>query len=400
MIPEEKLRILELLGEGLDNGTSADAGGIMHAPVTDYTCPDMLAQEQQVFFKETPLLLGMSVDLPEPGSYMTTNETGVPILMTRDGDGVFHAFFNVCRHRGVQVVPEGRGKQDRFSCPFHAWTYKNSGELLAITREQSFGCIDKSKQGLVELPAEEKYGMLWVLPTPGKTFDVDDVLGGLGPEMDSWAFNDIEYSEHQVLKADINWKLAIDTFGENYHFNILHKNTLANDIVGNLQTHDIYDRNYRMVFASKHGFQNLRDQPKEAWQYHYRWSVLNVYFLYPNTIFLIDPVGVDLLRMYPDENNPGKSRTHHSAYYGREQLDYLKDAAEKSGNNEPMKSKFVDFNKVIVDEDYMAAASTQISAKSGAQTHFTFGRNEPALHHYHNTHRLGLGLEPLPLEDA
>ena len=50
---------------------------------------------------------------------------------------------------------------------------------------------------------------------------------------------------------------------------------------------------------------------------------------------------------------------------------------------------------MIQQEDYVAAASSHAGARSGALTHFTFGRNEPALHHYHQTYREALNLPPL-----
>ena len=53
------------------------------------------------------------------------------------------------------------------------------------------------------------------------------------------------------------------------------------------------------------------------------------------------------------------------------------------------------FAEVIRDEDYVAAASSHIGAMSGAQDYLIFGRNEPALHHYHNTYRKALGLPAL-----
>lgn len=399
MQKEEQLRILDELQTGIDNGVSHDAGGIMKAPVSDFTSTELLAQEQQVFFKESPIFMGLSTDLPGPNSYRVTSETGVSILMTRDGDGQFHAFLNVCRHRGVQVVPEGRGTRNRFSCPFHAWTYANSGKLIAVNREEKFGCIDKDQHGLVELPAQEKHGMLWVRPSPGEGFEIDDLLGGLAPEMASWDFSDNDFSEEQTIHADVNWKLAIDTFGENYHFDVLHKDTLAPEIHGNLQTHDVYDKNYRMAFATRGGFKYVHDNALPRDQWPYRYITLNVYFIYPNVILLIDGAGVDVLRMYPDENNPAKSRTHHSYYIHPDIRERLRQQAE-ARNNEEKESRFPGFNHVIIDEDYAMAASTQVGALSGAQTHYTFGRNEPALHHYHNSHRLGLGLPLLELVDA
>jgi len=56
------------------------------------------------------------------------------------------------------------------------------------------------------------------------------------------------------------------------------------------------------------------------------------------------------------------------------------------------------FADVIQAEDYWAAASSHQGALSGAQEHVLFGRNEPALHHYHNTYREALGIPPLLLE--
>ena len=124
----ERQRLLRMLKDGIETGKTADAGGVVRSPVKDFTCPDLLAQEQRIFFRETPLLMGLSSDLPVAGSYWADSETGLPILMTRGEDGEFHAFANVCRHRGMQVVPDGRGEQVRFSCPIidlHLYDMKN-----------------------------------------------------------------------------------------------------------------------------------------------------------------------------------------------------------------------------------------------------------------------------------
>ena len=62
---------------------------------------------------------------------------------------------------------------------------------------------------------------------------------------------------------------------------------------------------------------------------------------------------------------------------------------------EGMSERLARFSEIIRDEDYVAAASSHIGAESGALTHFVFGRNEPALHHYHNTYNEFLGLPSL-----
>lgn len=43
-------------------------------------------------------------DLQEPGSYITGNYLGEPFVITRDENNELHAFYNVCRHHGAQLL--------------------------------------------------------------------------------------------------------------------------------------------------------------------------------------------------------------------------------------------------------------------------------------------------------
>ena len=381
---EEQQRLLGILKEGFDNGGGEIHGdGVVRSPLEDFTCPRLLADEKRVFFRETPLFMGLAGDLPKPGTYWADSQTGTPILMTRDEAGRFRAFANTCRHRGAQVVPDGHGRRTRFSCPFHAWTYGARGDLVAVNREQRFGAIDKSGFGLIELPAAERHGMLWVRPTPGDAIDVDAMIEGLADDMANWDLPAHSYAASQTIHADVNWKLAIDTFGENYHFDVLHRNTLAADIRGNLQTHDVFGRNYRMVFALVKRFEELGDATPNLDEWPFRSMTLCVYFVYPNTIFLVDQGSLDVVRIFPDGDSPRRSRTAHSFY--------LTEKARHAFAGYRFEERFVGFNAVVEREDYAMAASTQRCADAGIQSHVLFGRNEPALLHYHNVHREALG---------
>ena len=117
---DEQVRLIKQLCAHLDAGTTVDAGGLRLQPTSVYTDPELAELEQVEFFRSTPQCMGMSKDLPGPGSFLTSNELGVPILATRDDDGVLRAFLNSCRHRGALVENEERGTRRRFTCPFHA----------------------------------------------------------------------------------------------------------------------------------------------------------------------------------------------------------------------------------------------------------------------------------------
>ena len=398
MRAEERSRLLAILKAGFEDGGAVQGEAVARSPLADFTCPRLAAEERRVFFRETPLLMGLSCELPAPGSYWADSASGMPILMTRDDAGAFRAFVNSCRHRGAQVVADGRGLRQRFSCPFHAWTYDARGRLASVYREERFGPVDKREHGLIELPAAERYGMLWVRPTPGPPVDVDAALGGLVDDMRHWNLPAHSYAASQVLRANVNWKLAIDTFGENYHFDVLHRESLASEIRGNLQTHDVFGLNYRMVFASVRPFQELIEARPDVREWPFRRATLSVYFIYPNTIFLVDAFATDVLRMFPDSADPadpGRSLTAQSYYVPPEVTAYLEEHDKPTPDYE---ERFIGFNSVVLDEDYKMAETVQRTANAGVLEHTLFGRNEPALLHYHNAHRQGLGrplLQPL-----
>ena len=106
MKPEVQIEVLRELMDQLDRGVNADAGGIRAFPASAYTCPDIAKKEWDILFRGHPQMIGMSGDLPEPGSFITNSDLGVPILATRDKSGKFRAFLNACRHRGQKARTE------------------------------------------------------------------------------------------------------------------------------------------------------------------------------------------------------------------------------------------------------------------------------------------------------
>ena len=387
---DEQIRLLKLLMNHLDNDTTVDAGGMRENPAWVYTSQEHADKEWEAFFRAHPQVVGMSGELPENGSFRTIHDFGVPLLITRDEAGRFRAFANVCRHRSTIVESEPCGKKRNFSCPFHAWTYSSSGELVGVPKPSHFGEVDKSKLGLIEYPAEEKYGLLWVHPVRGARLDVDELLGGLAPEFASWSWSEMVHVGDDTFDMPLNWKLAIDTFGETYHFSSLHKNSLAVNFHGNVQGYDTFDRNHRMTLCTR-GIDELREKPESEW--HITQGAFPVYYLFPNIQINVGQHNVILVRVYPDPKNPGHSISRIS-FMARPHL------AEVPEFRQRMADGMRFFASVIRDEDYQAAASSWVGAAAGVDEVFRFGRNEPALHHYHNTYREALGMELLPLLPA
>lgn len=380
-----QVEVLRELLSQLDAGVNADAGGVMSCPASTYTCPDLAAREWETFFRGHPQVVGMSGDLPEPGDFITTDDLGIPILVTREKGGAVRAFLNSCRHRGPMVETARRGRKSRFSCPFHGWTYDNSGALIGVPQEDQFGQVDKSCLGLIELPAAEKFGFVLVHPDPKGVIDTDRIFQGIADDLESWDFGRYVLAHEQTLDMKLNWKLATDTFGETYHFKRLHKDTLANNFHGDVLSYRSYERNHRMILCLK-GIDELRGQPESAWRIEQ--GGFPVYFLFPNVEINVGDGRVALVRVYPDPKNPGRSISRVSYYFRREVLEANPGFAQFFAEG---------FTAIVAAEDYATGETTQRALASGLQDQLLFGRNEPPLHHYHNTFRRELGMEPLPV---
>lgn len=389
----DQITLTKTLLSRLDSGTNVDAGGIRKNPTSVYRDRDLAAREREDFFTNHTQMIGLSGDLPDNNSFITVDDLSVPILATRDNDGVFRAFLNICRHRGVVLESEPRGSTRRFSCMFHNWTYDTGGALVGLPKQDHFGDVDTDCLGLIELPSAERFGMLFVHPQVDGVIDVGALLGEeLSAELQSWNLDELRWVDSDTYDTGCNWKLAMDTFGETYHFDVLHKDTLAAGLHGNVQCYDTFGRNHRMVLCRR-DIDEMRLLPEDEW--NITVAGIPVYWLFPNVQLIMGPQHLQLVRAYPDPDDPAR-HVSQVAFYVRDHVfeqnqDELAEMLQYMGRR---------FAEVIRDEDYVASASQQRSASSGAMEHVVFGRNEPALHHYHNTYRAALGMDLLPLHDS
>ncbi len=374
MLRQEQIEQAKKLFSYLDTQTTAMAENVYRNEVSDYTCPQQLARERELFFRRGPLNIGLSCLLPSPGDFMTHDYSGVPILLVRQEDSSLRAFLNVCRHRGARVA-EGCGNgARRFTCPYHAWTYGADGKLAARPDERSFAEIDKAERGLRELPVAEKHGMIWLSPTPGATFDIDAELGGLERDLGAYGLASYHHYETRVLERSINWKIVIDTFLESYHLRALHKETVDPILHSNLGTFDPFGRNLRMIIARR-TLGKLREKPEAEWNLIPYTAIVCV--LFPNTVFIMQGDHLETWHVYPSGADPDRSTMYVSLYTPE------KAVTEKARRHW---DRNMDLLLATVEkEDFPLSEGIQRGFYSGAQDEVLFGRNEPCLHHFHRS---------------
>jgi carnitine monooxygenase subunit len=346
----------------------------------DYTSQERHERDWAMLMS-SPQLVGYVSELPRPGSYCTKTVMGRSVLLTRTSDGSVKAFDNVCLHRQSPVV-SGCGVAKRFTCPYHAWTYDNTGRLVALPGREGFPEMTMNSDGLTELPATEFAGFLWIAMDPGTTLDVAAHLGPLAEELDSWGIGRWAPLGEKVLDSPINWKLAIDTFAENYHFATVHEQTFATIARSNCTVFDAYGPHHRLIFPLN-TILDLDNIPEDKWVPFN--SMVVIYAIFPNIVLSVTIANGELFRVYPGDR-PGRSITVHQ---NSTPLD-LSDESTAAG----AQAVFEYAHATVRDEDYRLVAGLQANLESGAREQLLFGRNEPGLQHRHITWQQALKDEP------
>ncbi len=104
-----------------------------------YTDPRVFADELARIWYRTWVYVGHESEVPEPGDYVRKTLGLQDVIMTRGNDGAVHLLLNRCAHRANLVCEAERGHARSFRCPYHGWTYKNTGELIGFPFNQGYG---------------------------------------------------------------------------------------------------------------------------------------------------------------------------------------------------------------------------------------------------------------------
>jgi benzoate/toluate 1,2-dioxygenase subunit alpha len=193
-----------------------------------YTDPEIFALEMRHIFGRTWVYLGHESEVANTGDYKTAYIGTQPVILTRDENGEIRVLVNRCSHRGSIVCREEKGNSNFFRCPYHGWTYKNTGDLVGVPRRKRYPeDFDLSELNLHQVPRVESYrGLVFASFNP----DIEgivDYLAQARPYVD--AYLDLSIEGEIALTAGSNkheypgnWKFQMENGVDGYHAMFLH----------------------------------------------------------------------------------------------------------------------------------------------------------------------------------
>lgn len=188
-------------------------------PVASYSDLDWLARERAAILDRSWYYIGMAQSIPNPGDVLLGKVAGIPVVITRDGQGELHALVNVCRHRGHPVCQQA-GNRRGLSCPYHGWTYGLDGQLRGAPGSEHEDDFDKAAFGLERLKLDTIGPIIMVSPDPGAK-PLRDHFPDLEKVLNLRAFNldPQAYALHRRYECTVkaNWKIWYDNTLECFH---------------------------------------------------------------------------------------------------------------------------------------------------------------------------------------
>src|SRR3954454_20826496 len=150
-------------------------------PAQIYGDQEVFELERERVFGRSWLFLAHESEIPEPGDYVVRRIVDDSFIVVRDEDGVVRVLFNMCLHRGMQVCRTELGNASHFRCPYHAWTYKNTGELIGVPfHRDAYGGDDGLRRdgtALLAAPRVDTCAGLIFASLDADAPDLDNYLG-------------------------------------------------------------------------------------------------------------------------------------------------------------------------------------------------------------------------------
>ena len=230
-----------------------------------FTNEDLFALEMKHIFESNWVYLAHESQIPENNDYYTTHIGRQPVVITRDKTGELHAVINACAHKGAMLCRRKQGNKGSFTCPFHGWTFSNTGKLLKVKDAkttqypEAFG--KDGSHDLTRVARFESYRGFLFGSLSADVAPLEEFLGEARVIIDQIVDQAPEGLE--VLRGnssyiyDGNWKLQMENGCDGYHVSSVHWNYATTmDRRSETGTKAVDANSWSKSVAGVYGFEN------------------------------------------------------------------------------------------------------------------------------------------------
>ncbi|WP_372844285.1 Rieske 2Fe-2S domain-containing protein, partial [Psychrobacter sp.] len=208
--------------------------GIYRLHRSAFTNEELFELEMKYIFESNWVYLAHESQVPDNNDYYTSYIGRQPVILARNKEGELHCMINSCSHRGAQLCRHKKGNKATYTCPFHGWTFNNSGKLLKVKDPRHAGypeCFNKEGSHDLKQVKMANYKGFIFASLNDDVQPIEDWLGGSTKILDMIVNQSPEGLE--VLRGtstytfDGNWKLQAENGADGYHVSAVHWNYAA-----------------------------------------------------------------------------------------------------------------------------------------------------------------------------
>lgn len=200
-----------------------------------YISPEIYKLEMKHLFANAWIFVGHDSQTPDHGDYITTQVGDQPVIMVRHSDDQVHVLYNRCPHKGTKIAIDRQGNTGKFfRCPYHAWSFKTDGCLLAIPLAKGYDATgfddNPNVQGMQPVGAVKNYrGFIFVrLAEEGISFEdfFGDSLSSLDNMVDRSPEGRLEIAGAPLrYMHHCNYKMLVENQTDTCHPMVAHESS-------------------------------------------------------------------------------------------------------------------------------------------------------------------------------
>ncbi|HEY8198571.1 MAG TPA: aromatic ring-hydroxylating dioxygenase subunit alpha [Candidatus Limnocylindrales bacterium] len=355
---------------------------------TDYTTQAVFDQERERIWFDGWVCVGRSSEIVAPGDYIVRDIVGESIVVNRDLAGRPRAFYNVCAHRGTQLVdpaPDCGHVNKVFKCPYHAWSYDLEGRLVGTPNVHEDEQFEREDHPLHAIAADEYGGFVFVSlaaePQPlvvSLKASVETIT-----DFDRYRMDELRLGARIVYEVKANWKTVVENYNECLHCPTVHPELVA--VIPMYRSGEVWDGETRdggnpmRDDATSFSVAGQSDLPRFPDLLPEDYGMYYGAFQFPNLMINLHPDSVMAYLLYP--RGPGHTTVISEFYFRPETI-------EAPGFTP---DSVVELWDIVSRQDWTVCERVQIGIGSRAYTSGVYPRKDRLVFDFNERWRTEMG---------